>query len=477
MQPLGSEGDLRTGLKSKARARRETLSGLAAASLGNSTLRNDLLPRLDFVTLSTAALKAPARNVRKLDPVHVRDVANAIQTLGFCDPPLIDGDNNILDGLVRVEAAKLLNLPEIPCIRADHLTANEKRLLRLALNRLSEKGGWQLDELKLELTELLDAGITIETTGFTVAELDHILIGDEIAPIEQGPLVPSSDPMAISQVGDIFVLGNHRIICGDATKPEVYVRLMGDRQARLLLTDQPYNVPISGHVTKGQHREFVMASGEMSDAEFASFNRAWIGAAKPYLGDGALFGTFIDWRGYPVVQSAAADLGFTLLNLIVWAKTNAGLGSLYRSQHELLPLYKKDQAPHVNNVELGKSGRWRSNVWSYPGASSLGSDSRSGLQLHPTVKPTAMLEDALLDVTKRDEIVLDPFLGSGSTLIAAEKTRRTCYGIELDPRYVDTALRRFEAIYQRQAVLEQTGETFAELCRNRNGSLETDASV
>src|SRR6478752_1680930 len=196
--------------------------------------------------------------------------------------------------------------------------------------------------------------------------------------------------------------------------------------ARLIFTDEPFNVTIGGHVTGGDHREFVMASGEMTDAEFLDFNRRWIGALLPHLVEGGLFGTFIDWRGLPIVHSVATEFRLVPLNLIVWAKTNAGMGSLYRSQHELLPLFKKGSAPHVNNVELGKRGRWRSNVWTYPGASSLGSDARRGLKDHPTVKPTALLEDALLDLTNRGDIVIDPFLGSGSTLIAADKTGRIC---------------------------------------------------
>jgi DNA modification methylase len=205
----------------------------------------------------------------------------------------------------------------------------------------------------------------------------------------------------------------------------------------------------------------------MSDAEFLAFNTSWMEAVLPWLCDGGLFGTLIDWRGYPTVFAAASRLRLSQINLIVWAKTNAGMGSLYRSQHELLPLFKKGTIPHVNNVDLGKSGRWRSNVWTYPGASSLGSDARRGLQEHPTVKPTAMLEDALLDLTNRGDIVLDPFLGSGSTLIAAENTGRVCRGVELDPLYVDVIIRRYEATSGEVAVLVESGERFADLAERR----------
>jgi DNA modification methylase len=254
--------------------------------------------------------------------------------------------------------------------------------------------------------------------------------------------------------------------------------MFGVALACLVLTDQPYNVKIAGNVTRGNHREFAMASGEMSDEGFFDFNLDWMKGAAAYLRDGGIFGTFIDWRGAPTVAAAAARVGLTPLNLIVWAKTNAGMGSLYRSAHELLPLFKKGDVPHVNNVELGKRGRWRSNVWTYPGASAFGSDARRGLQDHPTVKPVAMLEDALLDLTNRGDIVLDPFLGSGSTLIAAEKVGRICLGIELDPRYVDVIVRRYEGATKKPAVLVGTGETFAELAlRRTNEAANADRPV
>ena len=224
---------------------------------------------------------------------------------------------------------------------------------------------------------------------------------------------------------------------------------------------------IAGNVTRGSHREFAMASGEMTVAEFLAFNGAWIATVLPYLCNGGILGTFIDWRGLPTVHSAVGNLGLVPLNLIVWAKTNAGMGSLYRPQHELLPLFTKGSRPHVNDIELGKRGRWRSNVWTYPGASSLGSDARRGLKDHPTVKPTAMLEDALLDITNRGDLVIDPFLGSGSTLIAAETTGRVCRGVELDPLYVDVIARRYEAATGNQAVLVETGETFQALGARR----------
>jgi DNA modification methylase len=457
-------GSLTKQLNVKSRRRRRELAQTAAPNIS----RNDPTPSLELIYLPLGELAPTTRRVRKIDPAHVREVAASISALGFCAPILIGKDNIRLDGEIRVEAARLLGLGRVPCIRVDHLNDREQRILRLAVNRLGEKGQWDLNQLKVEFEELILEEAPIEISGFTLDEIDQIIIGDEAEAIEAGPLEPEDGAIAVARVGDVFELDPHRVLCGDSTDPAVLALLMnGDAAVQLILTDEPYNVPIARHVTSGAHREFAMASGEMTEAEFLDFNEAWIRAVLPFLCDGGVFGTFIDWRGQPTVHTAAIKLGLEPLNLIVWTKTNAGMGSLYRSQHELLPMFKKGLAPHVNNVELGRRGRWRSNVWTYPGASSLGSDARRGLRDHPTVKPTAMLEDALLDLTNRGDFVIDPFLGSGSTLIAAEKTGRVCRGIELDPLYVDVILRRYEAATGKWAILAETGETFGALTSRR----------
>ena len=430
-------------LRTKSRRRR---AALASSRDVTCTPRNDLLPQLQLVDRGIDGLLPPARNARPADPAHVREIANAITTLGFSVPVLIDQDGRVLDGWARVEAARQTGLTRLPCILAGHLGPAERRLLRLAVNRLGEKGQWDLGELKLELNELILEDRPLEVSGFSAVEVDQILLDEEPDGPEEGSLEPDPALVPIAKPGDVFALGRHRVACGDARDADLLARLMAGTEARLVLTDVPYNVPIRGHVSGKNHREFTMASGEMSAEEFLAFNQEWIEKVRPYLVEGGVFGTFIDWRGYPSVHAAATALGLDPLNLVVWSKTNAGMGSLYRSAHELLPLYKKGRAAHLNNVELGRHGRWRSNVWSYPGASSLGSDARQGLCVHPTVKPVAMLEDALLDLTHRGEVVLDPFLGSGSTVMAAEKAGRVCRGAEIDPLYVDVVLRRFEAL-------------------------------
>ena len=462
--PLATARSLKEQLKDKSRRRREELRQLAAPAAAPRTLRNDVAPQLDIIYLTLDEIRLPVRRVRRADATHVREVAASISALGFCNPVLIGKDNIIIDGEVRVEAAKLLGLGRAPCVRIEHLSLVEQRLLRLAVNRLGEKGQWDLEELKIEFEELILTEAPIDISGFSLDEIDNVVIGDEDDALEQGPLAPDPGAVAIARLGDVFQLGPHRLICGDSTDPAVLRLLMdGDPPARLILTDEPYNVKISGHVTGGAHREFPMASGELTNEEFLAFNLAWIETAIAYLCDGGIFGTFIDWRGWPVVSESAAKLSLTPLNLVVWAKPNAGMGSLYRSGHELLPLFKKGSAQHVNNVQLGKRGRWRSNVWSYPGASSLGSDARRGLQDHPTVKPTAMLKDALLDLTGRGDIVLDPFLGSGSMLIAADSAGRICRGAELDPLYVDVIVRRYEAATGKATVLVERGDRIEEV--------------
>jgi DNA methylase/ParB-like nuclease domain len=396
MRDRNNELDLPTDLSRQlqARNRRRRAQMTAAARVAAlDPRRNDLLPalRLEYVRLGD--LRPSAAKLRRLDAIHVREVAASIARLGFCDPLLVGVDGQLIDGEARYAAAEQLGLECAPCLRVEHLSRQEQRVLRLAVNRLAEKGQWDLDALKIEFEQLIIVDAPIEITGFAPAEIDHILMGEEADGRETGPLEPAAGAMPVSSAGDVFMLGPHRLICGDARDPEIVRRLMrDDPPGQLLLTDEPYNVPIAGNVSRGVHREFAMASGEMSEAEYLAFNLAWMRAFLPALADGAILTTFIDWRGYPVVHAAATQSALTALNLVVWSKTNAGMGSLYRSQHELLPLFKKGAAPHVNNVELGRKGRWRSNVWTCPGASSLGSDSRRGLREHPTVKPTALLK-------------------------------------------------------------------------------------
>jgi DNA modification methylase len=469
----GLERDsLREGKRRGRSNRKSAARQVEAEKSGWQSGRNDILPLLRIETYPIDALNAQVRKLRKNDPTHVREVARSISTLGFNVPILIGKDNMVIDGASRLEAAKLLGLPAVPCIRVDHLDETEQRLLRLAVNRLGEKGVWDLGELEAEFKELIIADAPIEISGFGADEVEQ-LINEVHNDGQEGVDLAPSAGSAIARPGDLFRLGTHCLICGDATDPTVIRRLMGHDVARFVFTHEPCNVAIGGEVTGGKTQESVMASGQMTDAQFLDFNQKWIDAVLPFLVDGGVLGTFIDWRGLPIVHASATTLGLTPLDLVVWAKTNAGGGSLYRSQHDLLPLFKKGSASHVNNLSVGKRGRHRTNLWSYRDAPSLGPGARKGLSCHWSEKPVAMVEDALIDLTNRGDVVLDPFLGSGSTLIAAENSKRACYGVELDPLYVDVIIRRYEALTRVSAVLIDTSETFATLAAQRRNDQDS----
>jgi DNA modification methylase len=356
----------------------------------------------------------------------------------------------------------------VPCIRLDHLDKTEQRLLRLAVNRLGEKGVWDLSELEAEFNELIIADAPIEISGFDADEVGQLVDEIKLKEHEQEIIdLASSAGAAIARVGDLFRLGSHRLICGDASDPTVIRRLMGHDVARLVFTDGPFHLGIGGEVNGIKSGEVAPVSGETTGAGFPEFNQKWIDAVFPFLVDGGLLGTFIDWRALPIVHASATASGLMPLDLIVWAKANADIGDLYRSAHELLPLFKKGSAPQVNNLSLGKRARPRTNVWTYPSFAS-GSGARTSLSDQRSEKPTAMLEDAMIDLTNRGDIVLDPFLGAGSTLIAAENSGRACYGVERDPRFTDVIIRRYEAATQATAVLADTGEPFAKLALRRS---------
>jgi DNA modification methylase len=294
------------------------------------------------------------------------------------------------------------------------------------------------------------------------------------APAASDPdeIVPPPAAVAVSRVGDLWKLGRHRVVCGSALDPEVYTRLLNGEQVRMVCQDPPWNIAVStiSGMGKTQHREFPMASGEMTDAEFRTFLTDTIRLAAAHSVEGAILEMFIDWRGVEKMIAAGESLGLRLINLCVWAKTSGGMGSLYRSQHELVVVFTKPGAPYRNNVQLGKFGRYRTNVWSMAGQNSFGAERMAALESHPTAKPVALIAEALRDVTDRGDLVLDSFLGSGTTLMAAERTGRVARCIELDPLYVDTALRRWEASTGETAVLEATGQTFAQVATKRAGA-------
>lgn len=470
-EPAAKAVNRTLGARSRER-RRHLCDESAAHSPAPLDRRNDPLPSLVPESLPLAALQPPKRNARNVEPVHIAEVMDSISRFGVVRPVLIDQNRRVIDGWIIVEAGRRLGFTELPCLIAGHLTPDEGRLLRIALNRLQEKGTWDLDALRGEFEALIELEIPLEVTGFEAAEVDLVLAGNEIKLDEAANATPEveAERAPISRKGDLWQLGHHRLLCADACDAASYEMLMSGTRASAVFTDPPYNIAIAGFaVGKGstQHREFVQASGEMSDAEFETFLERFLLAASAHLTDGALIYACMDWRSIARLITAGDRAGLDLLNVIVWAKPSGGMGGLYRGAHELIALFKKGSAAHQDNVRLGKHGRDRTNVWHYPGAASPGSSARAQLATHPTPKPVELVADALLDVTRRGDIVLDPFMGSGTTIIAAEKTRRLGYGLELDPRYVDVIVRRWETYTGKAAVHAGTGRTFTETASDR----------
>lgn len=425
----------------------------------------------------TDRLKLRASNPRTHSEKQIDQIATSIRRFGFTHPLIVDNEDNIVAGEGRLKAAKKLGLSPVPIVRLSNMSEAEIRAYVIADNKLAENAGWDRKILALELQYLSDLGLDdldVTITGFEFPEIE-VLLG-ELNPDNSGNADQMFEPVAgpaITRIGDIWQIGEHRLICGDSTRAETYQALLGGERAQMIFSDPPYNVPISGHVSglgKIQHREFAMASGEMTQAEFATFLRSVFGRLAAHSVDGAIHFQCIDWRHIGEMLEAGRGVYSELKNICVWSKNNAGMGSLYRSQHEFVCVFKSGTAPHINNIELGKYGRYRTNVWAYAGVNGFG-DGRSDLNLHPTVKPVAMVEDAIRDCSRRSGIVLDPFVGSGTTLMAAERTGRRGFGIELDPLYCDVAVRRLQSVCGLRAALQGTAQSFEEVAGQREAEL------
>ena len=396
---------------------------------------------------AVGSLKPDPRNARTHPKRQVDQIIASIREFGFTNPILVDPDGVIIAGHGRLLAAKAMSLAEVPTIELTGLNETQRRALRLADNKIALGAGWDLDLLKLELGELsaLKFGMDLSVTGFSSGELDILLSSKEDPDDDAIPPIP---PEPRSRSGDIWRLGDHRIGCGDSRDLDFLHKVVGDSAAvDVAFLDPPYNVRISGHANvTGRHREFAMASGEMTDEAFRAFLMQTLGAAAKVSRDGAVHFICMDWRHMDDVCAVGRSIYGDLLNLCVWNKSNAGMGSLYRSRHELVFVYRVGTAPHFNAVELGRHGRNRTNVWDYASVNSLAGSRREELALHPTVKPTALVADAIQDVTRRGELVLDSFLGSGTTLIASERCGRRFCGLDIDPGYVDVAMERWSTM-------------------------------
>jgi DNA modification methylase len=429
---------------------------------------------LKIIYRSIEELTPDPANPRRHSKKQIKQIAASIEEFGFVVPILIDRDRRIIGGHGRVLAGCAIGMTEVPTVCLDHLTLAQLRVFAIADNKLTENATWDDRLLAEQLRDLSLLGLdfSLEVTGFEMGEIDL-----RIASLEEAP-APSEDPAdvlpeppagpPISKLGDSWLLGSHRLLCGSALDTAAFTTLIGEEPAAMVFTDPPYNVPIDGHASgRGaiHHRPFPMATGEMNRAEFAAFLTRSFRNLVAFSAGGSLHYICMDWRHLEELLTAGREAYGELKALCVWTKHNAGMGSFYRSQHELIFVFKQRGGAHRNNIQLGQFGRNRSNVWHYPGANSF---ARCGaevnlLALHPTVKPVALVADAILDCTERGGIVLDTFLGSGTTLIAAERTGRRCSGMELDPGYVDTTIRRWQALTGGKARDTVSGRRFDDL--------------
>ncbi|MGE3710788.1 MAG: site-specific DNA-methyltransferase [Hyphomicrobiaceae bacterium] len=412
-------------------------------------------PKIELI--STTELRPHPRNARTHSTRQIDQIVESYREFGVINPIVVDAKNTIVAGHARWLAAQRLNIEALPCVRADHLSETQLRAFMLADNKIASNAGWDEVLLTEELKELqlLEPDLDLQLTGFSIAEIDEMfeVDGSKEADDPAADRLPKKVPARVKP-GDIWQLGPHRLICGDARDPTTLGALMGDELAQMVLTDPPFNVRIPGHAGgKGsiRHGNFAMASGEMTKDQFAGFLGQCFEILIRFSIDGSIHFICMDWRHMGEMLQAGACYT-ELKNLIVWVKDNGGMGSFYRSRHELIFAYKNGTARHINNFGLGETGRNRTNVWQYRGMSSRSKTRDEELELHPTVKPVAMIVDALKDASSPNGIVLDVFAGSGSTLIAAHKTGRRARLVEIDPTYCDRIIQRWELYSKDQAV-------------------------
>ena len=424
-------------------------------------------------TLPLNALKPYARNARTHSRRQIKQIARSIERFGFNNPILIDDDKQIIAGHGRAEAAKLIGMAMVPTVRLSHLSEADKRAYILADNKLAENAGWDREILAIELQALVDLDFDFETIGFENAQIDGILedaaesSGGFPGPEDYTPDLPQNPT---TNTGDLWILGKHRLLCADAREKASYDVLLEGAKAEFVFTDPPYNVPIDGHVCglgRVRHAEFAMACGEMSEQDFIGFLEDVFNLLGAHTVDGSIHQICMDWRHLGEMCVAGRRVYSELKNLCVWNKSNAGMGSFYRSKHELVFVWKSGQASHINNFELGQHGRSRSNVWDYAGVNTFRAGRLEELTMHPTVKPVALIADALKDCSKPGHLVLDPFAGSGSMIIAAERTGRQARGLEIDPHYVDVAVKRWQKFTGKCALLAGSGDLFDDVADER----------
>jgi DNA modification methylase len=429
---------------------------------------------IELVPINT--LRPHSNNARTHSRKQIRQISESIKQFGNISPIIVGDDGEIFAGHARFEANKLLHKTHVPAIRISHLSKAEVRAYMLADNRLAANAGWDREQLAIEFEELQavlpEIGINLDITGFEPTEVD-LLLADMASPkTDRADEVPAVSSRAVTRCGDLWILGRHQILCGDARDAANFRRLMEGKRAAAVFCDPPYNLRVRSIGGRGRirHREFAFASGEMGSAEFRKFLATTLRNAVACSADGAIHFVCMDWRHVGDLIEIGPSAYGEMLNIVVWNKSNAGQGSFYRSKHELICVFRVGPSRHRNNIELGRHGRNRSNVWDYAGVNTFGRDRYEQLAMHPTVKPIAMVADALLDCTARGDMVLDPFGGSGTLVLAAEKTGRIARVMEIDPIYVDLSVMRWQSATNLEGILASDGRSFEAVARAHAGN-------
>ena len=446
------------------------------AASSRSKLQSSGRPALSIAYLSPDRLKPDPENARRHSARQIRQIADSIATFGFNVPILVDGDLNVIAGHGRLRAARRLRWSEVPTIQLERLSETQRRAFAIADNRLTEVAAWDDRLLAEQLLKLTSVALDfdIETIGFDISEIDlRIESLSAITMSASEPAIPDVRGPAVTRVGELWLLGRHRVLCGDAREAAAHAELMGTERAAAAFSDPPCDAAIDGAgsgLGRAPRRECATAAGETtSEAAFAEFLAVTFERMKASSHPGSPAFICMDWRRLVEILTAAELASLDMLDLCVWAKPNAGRGSLYRSQHELVFVFKLGTGPDRDDVQPGACGRKRSNLWAYAAAPGFGRTGEEGrlAALRPTVKPTAMIADAILDVTRRGDIVVDPFLGGGATLMACERTGRRCCGIELDPLSCDVIVRRWQAHSGGSARLAGAGDRFDDVSTAR----------
>ncbi len=452
-------------------------TGKLRAGAAPGAIKSPELLRYEMAKLEQ--LTPNPKNARIHSERQIKQIARSVDEFGSISPIIVGPDYTIVAGHGRFAAAKLRGYLEVPVLVVEGLTPVQLKAYALADNKLGDLSSFDTQLLIEEIEGIIadSPEFDITVAGFVTAELDAmsgVIRTGELNDLDDDP-PPMPPRRPVSREGDLWDLGEHRLACGDSTKAALIEELLGDEPARLMLSDVPFNLKIEGFASglgRKAHADFAMATGEMTYYQYVGFLRRSITACMGNLVDGAMVLLFIDWRHAAEMLDAGRATGLDLRNILVWVKDNAGMGSLWRSQHELIIAFKHGSAPHINNVQLGVHGRHRSNVLQYPGMNSGTKGRGKALEIHATVKPVALIADLILDVSNRGDIVLDPFGGSGTAIIAAEKTGRRARLAEIDPGFVDVAVERWQALTGGTARLAATGQTFAEVACERHGTAD-----